>query len=224
MFKLSPSVLAADFWRLGAHLDAIKTAGATYIHLDVMDGHFVPNISIGLPVVSAIRKNTDLVLDVHLMISRPKDYIHRFAKAGADIITFHTESCWHPNEVFEVINAVKSTGKKVGISIKPDTDISSVYDFVGHVDMVLLMSVYPGFGGQDFLPQSLEKARMLRDYANKCGIALDIEMDGGIGLGNLRDVLNAGVNVVVAGSSIFGHDDVCGETKKFLQIFSEYVN
>ena len=223
MIKLSPSILAADFSCIVPQLTALKNGGAHYVHLDIMDGHFVPNISIGPPVVAALRKHTDLVFDVHLMIANPKEYIERFVSAGADIITFHTEACWHPDEVMRIIDMVHARGKKVGISIKPDTAIQSILRFVPHVDMVLIMSVYPGFGGQGFIAESLWRARQLRDFANKIGKDLDIEMDGGITTDNVRDLLDAGVNVIVAGSDIFNGGSIEAATQGFISIFEEHM-
>jgi len=222
MIKLATSILTADFTNLGRHLDILAQAGADMVHLDVMDGHFVPNISFGLPVIQSLRKKSNLIFDVHLMISHPRTYIQRFADAGADIITFHVEGCWDADEVFETIDLIKSTGKRVGITLKPVTDIHSVFEFVKHVDQVLIMSVNPGFGGQHFLSESLLRARELRDYADGLGISLDIEMDGGINLSNVRQVLDAGVNVVVVGSGIFEHRDIHVATMDFMKIFEDY--
>ena len=219
---LAPSILSADFACLNTQLQAIEKAGAAYLHLDVMDGHFVPNISIGIPVVQSLRKETDMVFDVHLMISNPKAYVQKFAQAGSDIITFHMETCGDSQEVYELINLIKSAGNKVGISLKPDTPLQSVYEFIEHIDMVLLMSVNPGFGGQDFIKSSLEKAYMLRNYADSKGIMLDIEMDGGINLDNMRDVIDAGVNVIVVGSAIFKETDIFHAAQKYINIFEEY--
>jgi len=222
MIKLATSILTADFTNLGRHLDSLAQSGADMVHLDVMDGHFVPNISFGLPVIQSLRKKSDLIFDVHLMISHPKTYIQRFADAGADIITFHVEGCWDASEVFETINLIKATGKRVGITLKPVTDIHSVFEFVKHVDQVLIMSVNPGFGGQHFITESLQRARELRNYSDSIGVKLDIEMDGGINLSNVRDVLDSGVNVVVVGSGIFEHGDIHVATMDFMKIFEEY--
>ena len=222
MIKLAPSILSADYALLGQQLDEITSGGADYIHLDVMDGHFVPNISIGIPIVQSLRKQSGLVFDVHLMVDNPKEFVARFAQAGADIITFHVEACKNIEEVYEIIGMIKASNKKVGLALRPDTALGAVLEFVPHVDMVLIMSVMPGFGGQEFIGDSLEKARELREYVDGPGYSLDIQMDGGINFANVRDVLEAGVNVVVAGSAIFDHANIHAAARKFKNIFSEY--
>lgn len=218
--KLSPSILSADFANLGCQLDILKQAGADAVHLDVMDGIFVPNISIGLPVIKSLRKHSDLIFDVHLMIENPKEYVERFAQAGADIITFHVESCDNAAEVFEVINLIKAAGKRAGLTLKPETPIESIYEFVPHLDRLLIMSVKPGYGGQKFMPDSLEKVRKLRNFAPN----LEIEIDGGINADNVREVLAAGVNVVVVGNGIFRSEaaDVYAATMEFVKLIEEY--
>ena len=222
MIKLAPSILSADFSSLGLQLGSLAKGGADYVHLDVMDGHFVPNFSIGLPVVQSLRGQSALVFDVHLMVENPKAFITRFAQAGADIITFHVESCADADEIYEVISEIKATGKKTGLALRPDTALAEILEFVPHVDMVLIMSVMPGFGGQDFIAESLDRARKLRVYVDGLGYELDIQMDGGINFANVRDVLEAGVNVVVAGSAIFDHANIHAAARKFKNIFSEY--
>ena len=224
MIKLSFSILSADFNNLGEQLKILENAGAEYAHLDVMDGHFVPNISIGLPVIESLRKQSNLVFDTHLMITNPKTYIPRFAQAGADIITFHIETCNSTDEVHELITLIKSTGKKVGITLKPQTELEFIFPFIEHIDMALIMSVDPGFGGQKLILKSLDKAWKLRKYLQLRNISLDIEMDGGINLSNIRDVLDAGVNVVVVGSAISDQEDMHGITQEFKKIFAEYNN
>jgi len=222
MIKLAPSILSADYNSLGMQLEAVTKGGADYVHLDVMDGHFVPNLSMGFPIIQSLRKQSGLVFDVHLMVENPKEFIARFAQAGADIITFHVESCADADEVYEIISMIKATGKKAGLALRPDTALATIFEFVPHVDMVLIMSVMPGFGGQDFIANSLDKARELREYVDGPGYKLDIQMDGGINFANVRDVLEAGVNVVVMGSAIFGHSNIHAATKKIKGIFNEY--
>ena len=209
MIKLSPSILAANFSRLGEEIAKIKDAD--YVHIDVMDGHFVPNITFGPGVVKCIRKTTDLVFDVHLMIENAEKYVDDFLNAGADIITVHYES----NMDYEYIkNKVKEKGKKLGLSIKPKTDVSVLKDYLCDLDMILIMSVEPGFGGQKFMEESLEKIKKVRQMDKN----IDIEVDGGIGLDNVKKVVDAGANVIVAGSAVFGANDVSKtvlEFKKF---------
>ena len=200
MFVVSPSVLASDFSKLGAEISKVEKAGAAYIHLDVMDGMFVPNMSFGAPVIASIRKNTSIIFDVHLMITEPQRYIDDFLKAGADIITIHYESCQNP---WEVIKYIKSKECKVGLSIKPATPAEAIYDILPELDMLLVMTVEPGFGGQKMMPDMLEKVRKIRSYANKKGIKIDIEVDGGLTADNVGMATAAGANVIVAGSAVY---------------------
>ena len=217
--KLAPSILAADFARLGEEVKTLESAGAHYIHFDVMDGCFVPNISFGVPVLKSIRHHTVLNFDVHLMICEPQKYIEVFAKAGADIITVHTEAV---NDPLSCIRQIKSLGKKAGVAVNPGTVVDRLYPLAEEADMLLIMSVNPGFGGQQFILKSLEKAEGLASYIVNNKLGTDIEMDGGIGLNNLRDVLNAGVNVIVAGTSIIAKEPA--ETKERVRAFLSEIN
>ena len=204
MIKISPSILACDFTRLGEEIESIRLAGAEMAHLDVMDGMFVTNISFGLPVIESIRKNTNMVLDVHLMITEPERYIDRFIDAGADLVTFHVEATDCPDRCIEII---KSRGKRAAISVKPNTPIEAIYPYLDRCDMILVMTVEPGYGGQALIPECLEKVRKLRAEIDKRGIAVDIQVDGGINEGNAADAKAAGANVLVAGSAVFKHED-----------------
>jgi len=218
MYKLAPSILAANFANLEQEIKTIENAGAHYLHVDVMDGHFVPNISIGIPVLKSIRKITDMTLDVHLMISEPSKYIKPFIDAGADLINIHVEI---EEDISENINLINSFNKRVALTVSPSTNIEAVYPYLDNLDMVLIMSVEPGFGGQAFMPSALKKAEKLADHIAKNNILLDIQMDGGITQQNLRDVINSGVNVVVAGSSIFSAENPTSAVKDFYTIFRE---
>jgi ribulose-phosphate 3-epimerase len=200
MIKLAPSVLSADFARLGEQIDEVARAGADYIHVDVMDGHFVPNISIGAPVVASIRAVTDLPLDVHLMIEHPERYISQFANAGADIITVHVEASPH---LQGTIRAIRELGIRAGVSINPATPIGAVEEFLRQVDLVLVMSVNPGFGGQSFIPETLPRIASIRKILDDRGLSAELEVDGGINAENAPDVVEAGAEVLVAGNSIF---------------------
>ncbi len=211
---LSPSILSADFTILGEQLKAIDEAGSEYIHIDVMDGIFVPSISYGMPVIKSIRKATKKVFDVHLMITEPERYIDEFVESGADIITFHVEAT---KDVGKVIDMIHEKGLKAGVSVKPNTPLSEVEPFLEKMDMLLVMSVEPGFGGQAYIESSTDKIRMARKMANERGLNLDIQVDGGIGLGNLQEVLDVGANIIVAGSSVF-KGDAAENVKKFLEI------
>lgn len=198
---LSPSILAADFWDLGEQIRAVERGGASYLHVDVMDGVFVPSISFGFPILETLKRKTTLLLDVHLMIVEPERYVESIAEAGADMITFHLEATQKP---LEVIEKIRKVGKKVGITIKPATPVAALEPFLNLVDMVLIMTVEPGFGGQSLMPDCLEKVRELRQKTMEMGMELDIEVDGGVKESNLEMVLSAGANVIVAGSAIFG--------------------
>jgi len=200
MIKLAPSILSADFARLGEQIDEVARAGADYIHVDVMDGHFVPNITIGAPVVASIRRVTSLPLDVHLMIEHPERYIFDFVKAGADIITVHVEASPH---LLGTIQAIKKQGARAGVSLNPPTPLSAVDEFIHHVDLVLVMSVNPGFGGQSFLPETLPRIASMRKIIDSRRPGIALEVDGGINADNAPDIVEAGADVLVAGNSVF---------------------
>lgn len=217
MNYLSPSILSADFGKLAEDVKIATDNGAEYIHIDVMDGHFVPNMSIGFTVIESLRKYNDKVFDVHLMISNPEKYVERFAKAGSDIITFHVEST---DDVMHVIDLIHNCGKKVGISIKPATTIDEIEQYLPYVEMVLVMTVEPGFGGQKFMPDMLDKVKKLNSIKLEKGLNFDIEADGGITCENVSLLLDAGVNVVVAGSSVFKEGHTAENTIKFMEILN----
>ena len=211
---LSPSILSADFTVLGDELKTIDEAGSEYIHIDVMDGIFVPSISYGMPVIKSIRKATKKVFDVHLMITEPERYINEFVESGADIITFHVEATNDPQKVIDMIH---EKGLKAGISVKPKTPLTEIEPYLESIDMLLIMSVEPGFGGQAYIEGSTEKIKAAREMVNAHGLNTDIQVDGGINLKNLPEVLEAGANIIVAGSSVF-KGDVEGNVKAFLEI------
>ncbi len=210
MIKLSPSLLSSDYMNMGADVKAIERAGCEYVHVDVMDGHFVPNINFGPSVVSSLKKITDMVLDVHLMISDPEKYVDAFLDAGADIVTVHIETECDFNLISK---KVRERGKKFALSINPPTDVSKLFPYAEIVDMFLVMSVNPGFGAQAFIEESLDKIRILREkYPNT-----DIEVDGGIKLDNVKKVIDVGANVIVAGSAVFGAEDVEERARMFIK-------
>lgn len=207
---LSPSILAADFGMLADQIKRAENAGAKWLHIDVMDGHFVPNISFAMPVIKSIRKYTDMFFDVHLMITPPEKYIDDFINAGADGVTFHIEATENPDKCIELI---RNRGKKVGISINPNTPVSAIEKYLDKVDMVLVMSVEPGYGGQKYIESVNEKISYIRE---KKGSDFDIEVDGGINADNIDMVLQAGANIIVAGTAVF-NDDIEGSVKGLLR-------
>ncbi|MBO7297639.1 MAG: ribulose-phosphate 3-epimerase, partial [Clostridia bacterium] len=199
--KIAPSILSANFSKMGEEVLSLEKSGADLVHCDVMDGVFVNNITFGIKMVEDLRKITTLPLDCHLMIVHPEKYVERFAKAGADIITVHYEAC--QDNLKEVLLLIKSTGVKCGAVINPDTPVEKIADVIPMCDMVLVMSVFPGFGGQKFIPSALDKLREVKAIVDKCGKEIDIQIDGGVGLDNVQAVKDAGANVIVAGSAVF---------------------
>ena len=204
MIKISPSVLAADLSNLAKDVMDIESAGADMVHLDVMDGIFVPNITFGMPVIKALRDKSNLIFDVHLMIDKPERYAMRFIDAGADILTFHLEACENPSELLEQI---REQGVMAGISIKPATPVEDIYPLLEQCDMVLVMTVEPGYGGQKLIPETIEKVIKLKAEAKKRGIAFEIAVDGGVNEANAFELINAGAGILIAGSSVFGASD-----------------
>lgn len=217
-YILAPSILAADFAVLGEQMKSTEQNGAKYLHFDVMDGMFVPSISFGMPVLKSIHNVTGQVMDAHLMVQEPIRYVEDFKDAGADIVTVHLEAC---EDVDATIRKIKECGMKAGLSICPETEASLVQRFIPDIDMLLVMSVHPGFGGQKFIPESLDKIRAVRQMAEAQGKELDIQVDGGIYLSNVREVLDAGANIIVAGSAVF-REDPGKNTREFMEILKSY--
>ena len=217
-YVLSPSILAADFKVLGQEMKKTEENGAAYIHFDVMDGMFVTSISFGMPVLASINDATEQFMDAHLMVQEPIRYVEAFQKAGADYVTVHLEAC---EDVKTTLDKIHACGMKAGLAVNPETDVKELVPYLEDVEMILIMSVHPGFGGQKFIPESLDKIREVRAMLNEKNLEIDIQVDGGIYVENVREVLDAGANVIVAGSAVFRGD--AGEnTAKFMEILKSY--
>lgn len=217
-YVLSPSILAADFKVLGQEMKKTEENGAAYIHFDVMDGMFVPSISFGMPVLASIHDATEQFMDAHLMVQEPIRYVEAFQKAGADCVTVHLEAC---EDVKTTLDKIHACGMKAGLAVNPETDVKELVPYLEDVEMILIMSVHPGFGGQKFIPESLDKIREVRAMLNEKNLETDIQVDGGIYVENVREVLDAGANVIVAGSAVF-RGDARENTAKFMEILKSY--
>ncbi len=217
-YILAPSILGADFGRLGEEVEAVAEAGAEYIHLDVMDGAFVPSISLGMPVIQSLRSRTDKVFDVHMMVEEPGRYVGDMKKAGADLICIHAEACCHLDRT---LHQIKEAGCMAGVALNPATPVNVLEYILPEVDMVLIMSVNPGFGGQKFIPYAVEKIKKVRQMAMEKGLNIDIQVDGGVTPDNADELLRAGANILVAGSAVF-RGDARANVKKFLDIFKNF--
>ena len=220
MFEIAPSILSADFTRLAEAIESVKAGGARILHVDVMDGHFVPNITIGMPVVRSIRKATDMVIDTHLMIDEPGRYAVEFVEAGANMVSVHVEADPH---LHRTLSAIRDAGAKPGVAINPATPIESLTESLPYVDFVLLMSVNPGFGGQSFVPTMLDKLSRLKRMITERGLEVKIEIDGGIDSTNIASIVNAGADLIVAGSAVFGRGDPAAAVRELIESGTDWV-
>lgn len=220
MFEIAPSILSADFTRLAEAIEAVKAGGAKVLHVDVMDGHFVPNITIGLPVVKSICKATDMIIDCHLMISEPGRYAVEFVNAGADMVSVHVEADPH---LQRTLTAIRDAGGKAGVAINPATPIESLSEALPYSDFILLMSVNPGFGGQKFIPTMLDKLARLRQMIDSRGLPVQIEIDGGVDAGNIASIVKAGAQLIVAGSAVFGSGDAASGVRSLIDKGTEWA-
>ena len=212
MIKLAPSILSANFANLLSHIKEVENAGCEYLHIDVMDGHFVPNITLGPSIVNSLRSDVKMLFDVHLMIEKPDDYIKDFVDSGADLITVHAEACTH---LHRTIQNIKSYGIKAGVALNPATSLENIKYIIEDVDMILIMTVNPGFGGQSFIESMIPKIKELKEFIKSKNLKIDIQVDGGVKPENVRKVYEAGANVIVAGSAIFNSEDIKSEVEKF---------